>query len=94
MFRILQESITNVIRHSGANEVDVCIQEHAQELSLIVSDNGQFLSRNLYQNGFGVKGMIERCQSVGGTCNFSVNSDGGLKVEAIIPLMNRVCDEA
>ncbi|MGG3518920.1 ATP-binding protein [Bacillus pseudomycoides] len=50
MFRILQESITNVIRHSGANEVDVCIQEHAQKLSLIVSDNGQFLSGNLYQN--------------------------------------------
>jgi signal transduction histidine kinase len=90
IYRILQESITNVMRHSGASEVVVCIQETEQELSLVVSDNGRFADNTSSQNGFGVKGMIERCQSVGGTCIFSTNRQGGLKVKAIIPLTNLV----
>jgi signal transduction histidine kinase len=90
IYRILQESITNVMRHSGASEVEVCIQETERELSLVVSDNGRFSDDTSSQNGFGVKGMIERCQSVGGTCTFSTNWQGGLMVKAIIPLTNLV----
>jgi signal transduction histidine kinase len=90
IYRILQESITNVLRHSGASEVEVCIQESERELSLVVSDNGRFSDDTSSQNGFGVKGMIERCQAVGGTCTFSTNRQGGLKVKANIPLTNLV----
>jgi signal transduction histidine kinase len=90
VYRILQESITNVMRHSGASEVEVCIQETERELSLVVSDNGRFSDDTSSQNGFGIKGMIERCQSVGGTCTFSTNWQGGLMVKTIIPLTNLV----
>ncbi|MDZ5606396.1 sensor histidine kinase [Bacillus pseudomycoides] len=86
MFRILQESITNVIRHSGANEVDICIRENEQTLFLVISDNGQFTNKDSFQNGFGVRGMIERCQSVGGACTFTTNGHGGLTVTTRIPL--------
>ncbi|TKA00685.1 sensor histidine kinase [Bacillus thuringiensis] len=86
IFRVLQEAITNVIRHSGANEVEICIQENDQKISLVVSDNGRFINTSSFQNGFGVKGMIERCQSIGGTCTFSASKEGGLKIKIIIPL--------
>ncbi|WP_173927862.1 sensor histidine kinase [Bacillus thuringiensis] len=88
IFRILQESITNVIRHSGASEVDMYIKEKRNEISLIVSDNGRFIDKGSFKNGFGVKGMIERCHSVGGNCTFSTNPQGGLVVKVIIPLAN------
>lgn len=86
MFRILQESITNVIRHSGANEVEICIRENEQNLSLIISDNGRFANKDSFKNGFGIRGMIERCQSVSGTCTFTTNVHGGLTVTTSIPL--------
>ncbi|MBJ8204948.1 sensor histidine kinase [Bacillus cereus] len=86
MFRILQESITNVIRHSGANEVEICIRENEQNLSLLISDNGRFANKDSFQNGFGMRGMIERCQSVRGTCTFTTNVHGGLTVATSIPL--------
>jgi signal transduction histidine kinase len=86
MYRILQESITNVMRHSGASEVVVGIQENEMELSLTVSDNGHLEDEASVQSGFGVKGMVERCKSVGGTCTFSANLNGGLKVSVTIPL--------
>ncbi|RAN86464.1 hypothetical protein B5P41_28985 [Bacillus sp. SRB_28] len=86
MFRILQESITNVMRHSGANEVEICIRENEQNLSLIISDNGRFANKDSFQNGFGIKGMIERCQSVRGACTFTTNVHGGLTITTRIPL--------
>ncbi|WP_218923174.1 sensor histidine kinase [Bacillus wiedmannii] len=86
MFRILQEALTNVVRHSGANEIEICIREHDNSLSLIISDNGQFTNKHSLQNGFGIRGMIERCQSIGGTCTFVTNEQGGLTVTANIPI--------
>ncbi|MGH0590576.1 sensor histidine kinase [Bacillus mycoides] len=88
IFRILQESITNVIRHSNASTVYVHIQEDTEELSLIISDNGRFTNNDSFNSGFGVKGMVERCKAVGGTCTFSTNEHGGLKSKFTIPLTN------
>lgn len=86
LFRILQESVTNVIRHSEASKVEISISEKERELSLIVSDNG-ILNDNIYlQKGFGITGIFERCKTVGGTCTFSINPNGGLKVLVKIPM--------
>lgn len=86
IFRILQESVTNVIRHSEASKVEVYISENERKLSLIVSDNGKLKDKALLQKGFGITGIIERCKSVGGTCTFSINPNGGLKILVRIPL--------
>ncbi|WP_218011606.1 sensor histidine kinase [Bacillus cereus] len=88
IFRILQELLTNVIRHSNANKVYIHIQEEADHLFLMVSDNGRFINNETFQNGFGIKGMIERCKLIGGEYTFSVNRFGGLKAEFTIPLAN------
>lgn len=88
IFRVLQESITNVLRHSNARDVEICIEENQHELFLVVSDNGQFTHEDSLHHGFGIKGMKERCRSVGGTCTFSKNEHGGLKMMAIFPLTN------
>lgn len=80
LFRILQESVTNIIRHSEASKVEIYISENERELSLIVLDNGKLKDNAPLKKGFGITGILERCKSVGGTCTFSINPNGGLKI--------------
>ncbi|NBD25112.1 sensor histidine kinase [Paenibacillus glycinis] len=86
LYRVLQESITNVIRHSGASAVLVSVQERERQVILTVSDNGRHTEAAPLTPGFGIRGMQERCRAVGGTCAFSQNHPHGLVMEAVVPL--------
>ncbi|KON88124.1 hypothetical protein AF332_15785 [Sporosarcina globispora] len=85
-YRILQEALTNILKHSGANKVNVLLEEENGHVKLIITDDGHFSGDKPLDLGFGLRGMIERCKSAGGNILFTPNTPHGLRIEAVIPL--------
>lgn len=81
-YRIVQESLTNVLRHSFANEVDVTLDLQEGVLMLTVSDNGRgFNTLDLTESeGLGIAGMRERAGLVGGVLEVCSSPDMGTQV--------------
>lgn len=82
VYRIVQESVTNAIRHGQASEVWVDITAAQRMLSIVVQDNG--IGCKTPKPGFGLRHMEERLRLLGGT----LRTDGtnGFRIEANIPL--------
>jgi len=90
LFRILQESLTNVHRHSGATQVSVCVLRKPEEIVLEIRDNGcgipaERLNRLLKASAeIGLTGMRERIHELNG--ELQIESDGhGTTLRAIVP---------
>ena len=86
-YRILQEALTNVVRHAEASMVCIALVMAEGELRLTISDNGRGAADPISRTGhYGVRGMRERAEALGGTLAIRPGSQGGLEVEACIPL--------
>jgi signal transduction histidine kinase len=88
-FRILQESLTNIVRHANATRVKVELRLHGGWLSLTVRDNGCGLppgGRNKY-GSFGLVGIEERIVILGGTCAVFSEPEGGTTVMVSAPVL-------
>ena len=86
IYRLVQESLTNVARHSEATKVEIEVysltQMGKEGLEVIVKDNGKgFIAK--HTSGFGLPGMRERVEGLGG--NFSIQSERGTEIKAWIP---------
>lgn len=86
LYRILQEALTNILKHADANRVEVAVEEENEHVKLLITDDGHFSSEKPLHFGFGLSGMIERCKAAGGSVVFSANSPNGLQIQAMIPL--------
>ena len=84
-FRIIQESLTNIVRHAKANAATVRIQYGDQALVLQVDDDGQSLA-GPPKEGNGIIGMRERATALGGTLTATRTPAGGLRITAHLPL--------
>jgi len=84
-FRIIQESLTNVVRHASATSATVRIQYGEHALVLQVDDDGQSLAGQP-QEGNGISGMRERATALGGTLTAARTPTGGLRITATLPL--------
>ena len=92
IYRIVQEGLTNVLRHANASQVIISLQEEQAvapadtALRLVISDDGIGGCANLKRPGhYGIRGMQERVESLGGTIDFRNGSLGGLEVDVSIP---------
>jgi signal transduction histidine kinase len=86
LFRILQESLTNVRRHSMANWVRVDLREEAGLVRMSIRDNGVGLKSSSHRPGkFGLLGMEERVTMLGGTFTIGPGPGSGTIVEVAIP---------
>lgn len=83
--RIVQESLTNVIRHAGATRARVRVDYRPDELALEVTDDGHGLVPGR-SPGLGITGMRERALLHGGRCEVSTAPEGGVRVRASLPL--------
>ncbi len=88
LYRIIQESLTNVIKHAKAGEVYIKIKRSTEQLSIVISDDGNGFDPSVAQRGLGLLGMQERVQALNGM--FEVNSEikMGVRISIMIPLPN------
>lgn len=87
VFRICQESLTNVSRHAGATRVRVRLNAHAKELTLTVQDNGKGISAAAQaSSSFGLFSMRERAMLLGGEVQIEGASEKGTKVMLRLPM--------
>ena len=85
LFRIIQESLTNVARHSGATRVLVDFTGDAHRYIVSVSDNGSAAVGDHIVEGRGLLGMRERTELLGGTLDVGAQQSGGFRVVAQVP---------
>jgi signal transduction histidine kinase len=83
-YRIIQEALTNVVRHSGADGCRVAVEHRAGELIIDVTDTGR--GGDPRPGGFGITGMRERAALLGGELTAGPRAEGGFQVHARLPL--------
>jgi two-component system sensor histidine kinase UhpB len=85
-YRIVQEAVTNIIRHSKAQRAHVTIEMREGQLHLSIADNG-IGAQTLKRDGhYGVRGMQERVGSHRGIIEFKPSQEGGLEVQVVFPM--------
>lgn len=85
--RVVRESLTNARRHAvGATVVDVSVEPRAGALDVVISDDGR-ARPGPRSSGFGLVGMAERVEALGGTFDAGPRPSGGWEVRATFPLL-------
>jgi signal transduction histidine kinase len=84
IYRIVQESLTNVVRHANATSAHVDISRSGGSFVVSISDDGSGLGDDT-EGGRGMLGMRERAELLGGTLELGASAQGGLLVTAKIP---------
>ncbi len=82
IYRVIQESITNALRHGGATKIWITMERTGEELHLQIKDNG--IGCKEIKSGFGTKHIQERIEMLRGTVTF--DGSNGFTVSAIIPI--------
>ncbi|WP_345744898.1 sensor histidine kinase [Streptomyces sp. ODS28] len=85
-FRIVQEALTNVVRHSAARTAEVQLRYAGSELVLVVEDDGPAHGEGPTGGGNGLVGMRERASALGGGVEAGPRGDGGYRIMARLPL--------
>ncbi len=85
VYRLVQEALTNVIKHAHATSAQVTVSATDGHVSIEVRDDGVGFSPQARTGGFGLEGMRERVYLVGGSLSFD-SGDAGTLVRALLPL--------
>lgn len=83
VYRIVQECLTNVVKHANASEVAILVIKSGYKVLITVSDNGQ--GKQLDSSGFGLLGMRERAENLGGQFTLESAQNGGVNVVVQLP---------
>ncbi|MES2923289.1 MAG: histidine kinase [Verrucomicrobiota bacterium] len=88
VYRIIQEGINNIVKHSGATEATVVIKNASGHLSISIRDNGHGLDAvgTLSDAGFGLSGIRERAEIMGGTAKIDSAPGQGANLQVQLPL--------
>lgn len=88
IFRVVQESLTNVVRHAQAGQVDITLRHEASQLALCIRDNGRGfdVAATRQQAGFGLLSMRERVLSMGGQMHLDTAPGQGTTIRIHIPV--------
>ena len=86
LYRVAQESLTNVARHSGAERVEMSLEKGIDSVVLRVADDGRGLNQDASFNGHGgLRGMRERAVLAGGALAIKSGHGGGLEIRLEVP---------
>ncbi len=83
LFRIVQESITNSIRHGQAGEIEIALKQEDNMLVLHITDDGMGCAN--IKKGYGLGSITERAEGLNGSAEFSSQSGNGFKTKVILP---------
>jgi signal transduction histidine kinase len=95
LYRVVQEALTNIIKHANASRVEVCLAVDAEQISLVVSDNGcgfslTDLSALKSFDGIGLLGIQDRIEAIGGAFAIKTQPHQGTILSVMIPLQDAV----
>jgi signal transduction histidine kinase len=83
---IAREALHNIVKHSGANRVDIVLETRADRLTLVVSDNGRGFDPDVWRNGhFGLQSMRKRATAVGAVLALESAEGAGTQVRVSVP---------
>jgi signal transduction histidine kinase len=85
LFRMTQESLTNIMRHAEATQVKVSTASDNKKLYLTVTDNGKGFDTRKRKNTLGLVGLRERAGSLNGELQIDSEMGKGTTIRAIIP---------
>jgi len=95
LFRIAQEALTNIARHSGATKASIRLTESGGGVRLVVEDNGRGLKREAaLKPGLGMVGMRARARQIGGELKVGRSQAGGVRLEINAPRREAESDGA
>lgn len=88
-YRIIQEALSNVVKHAGATQVDISIAIHQEEnrLDIDIKDNGCGFDTEMLSSGIGITGMRERVYAFDGTFKLTSAGGSGTHLAITLPLM-------
>ena len=89
LFRVAQEALNNVVRHSQATRAKVSLLGGPNDVRLVVYDDGQGFDPSTRSGGIGLIGMRERLRAVGGDFQIVTAQDGGTEVHATVTMQSR-----
>jgi signal transduction histidine kinase len=87
-YRIVQEALTNVLRHAGKARVSVSVRREPDSLVVEITDDGP--GTLPFEEGHGIAGMRERVSALGGALEAGPRDEGGWRVSARLPLTGRL----
>jgi signal transduction histidine kinase len=87
IFRIIQESLQNIIKHSGAKNIEVCFNYENDTLKIEVTDNGIGFDKTMIEkgNGLGLQNIISRAALIGGVADINSSPGKGTVITIISP---------
>jgi PAS domain S-box-containing protein len=86
LYRVAQEALNNVLRHSSATKATIALQYSGNKATLVISDNGKGFDLGANSDGIGLLGMRERLSAVGGELKISSAPDSGTDIYASVLL--------
>ncbi|MCL6591588.1 MAG: AAA family ATPase [Firmicutes bacterium] len=86
LYRVCQEALTNSLKHGQATEVNVILKIAGQKLLLFIFDNGVGCANINLAKGFGLPGMKQRIEELGGAIHFGSNGELGFNIQVEIPI--------
>ena len=95
LFRVVQEIVSNALKHAGAKHLSVWLDYQPQQFYLTVKDNGkgfdyeQVANQNVDSIGAGLRNIRRRTELIGGTCTYQTAPNQGTKVLIMLPDVNR-----
>jgi signal transduction histidine kinase len=88
LFRIIQEAFNNIIKHSGADTIEIVFSYHDSQIEISVSDNGNGFDTNdqKIQKGSGLNNIRQRIMMINGHCQISGNAGTGSIIKVMVPV--------
>ncbi len=95
IYRIVQEGINNILKHSDASRAEITVRRENGAIELVICDDGKgfdarALRKERSSGGFGLIGMGERIQMMEGTFEIQSSPGHGMKFHAVIPVHESV----
>ena len=96
IYRIIQEGVNNIIKHSGATQANITIQHHERNIEILIEDNGSGFEVTSYTDGsqsthrgFGLRGLYERTEILGGNITIESTPGSGTSIHVFLPVRER-----
>jgi signal transduction histidine kinase len=89
IYRTVQEGLTNARKHAQPREVDVHVDVHGGFVAVTVRNDGVVYAGAPGPSSYGLLGLRERAEELGGGCEGALNPDGGWRLRMVLPVDER-----